>query len=115
MPSPEEKPRKTTKNKAIYTFQKWSCIHHANSSEIEAYCMASGKRETIAETHQTSGVSSEAIAEFIVHAVNNIEKQEHLINEMVLVIENCLECDGHLDWSAEHDAEVVLRHAKKIM
>jgi hypothetical protein len=78
---------------------------------MNVYSMASGKREIIAETHQTSGGTAEAIAEFIVRAINDIDKREHPIKEMAEALEICLECEG-LNWSAEHDAEVVLPHAK---
>jgi hypothetical protein len=98
--------------KPAYTFEPWSCVHRDEKSEIEAYVMATGKREIIAETRATFGSTAEAVAEFIVRAVNDIDKREHLINEMTAALEMCLECEGPLDWSAEHDAEVSLRHAK---
>lgn len=105
-------PKASRKNKKpLFTFEPWSCIHQSGKSQIEAYVAASGRREVIAETLPTPGSSAEAVAEFIVRAINDIDKREHLINEMEAALEICLECEG-LNWSAEHDAEVALRHAK---
>ena len=106
MPKTDGKPRKPP-----YTFEPWLCVHGPEKSQIEAYIMATGKREVIAEAVPTAGNTAEEVAEFIVRTVNDIEKRELLINEMLSALEICLECEG-LNWSAEHDAEVAERHAK---
>ena len=100
------------RKKLKYLVQPWSSVFRNGQWEIEAYSMASGKRETIATICSTQGFSPDRLASFIVQAVNNVERQECLINELSLALEMCLECEGKLDWSAEHDAEVALRHAK---
>lgn len=100
------------RKKHKYTIQPWSCVFRDGQWEIEAYSMAFGQREVVATICATRGFSPDRLASFIVGTINSLEKQECLINEMRLALEMCLECDGKLDWSAEHDAEVALRHAK---
>jgi hypothetical protein len=100
--------------KALYTVEPWSYIQCDGKTHIEAYVMASGKRAVVAETFSTQGYSAEAMAEFIIHAINNLDKEEVLINELVMALEMCLECENRqLDWSTEHDGELALRHAKE--
>lgn len=102
---------KKTKTKLAYTIEPWSCVHRSGRSQIEAYVMAAGKRAIVAETFATAGHTAETLAEFIVLAVNSLAGRENLIDEMEAALEICLECGG-LNWSAEHDAELALRHAK---
>jgi lysine/ornithine N-monooxygenase len=106
MPRAEKK----SKTHASTTIQPWSCVHQDGKSQIEAYVMGTGKREIIAEAFPTSDNTAESIAEFIVHAVNEFEKREQLIDAMQSALEICLECEG-LTWAAEHDADIVLRRA----
>jgi hypothetical protein len=101
---------KKSKTHAGATIQPWSCVHQEGKSQIEAYVMATGRREVLAEILPTSGHSAEQMAEFIVKAVNGLEHRECLINEMKAALEICLESEG-LNWAAEHDAEIVLRRA----
>lgn len=101
-----------TKKKNGFTIEPWSCVHRNGAWEIDAYSMVSGKREIIATIAANKGFSEDAIAHFIINAINIIDKRELLIEEMSMALEICLESkDGKLDWSAEHDAEVALRHA----
>jgi hypothetical protein len=104
------KAEKKSKTQASATIQPWSCIHQDSKSQIEAYVMATGNREILAEVFPSPGHSAESIAEFIVHAVNEFEKRERLIDSMQAALEICLECKG-LAWEAEHDVEIVLRRA----
>jgi hypothetical protein len=107
MLTPPKKP-----SKPIYTFEPWSCVLHNGAWAMEAYNVATDKREIVAEISATSTFPPDAIADFIIRAVNIIDKREHLINEMALVLEMCLESkDGKLDWAAEHDAEIVIQRA----
>lgn len=107
MPRAVKKPRKPA-----YTLEPWSRVHQDGIWKIETYSMATGKREVVAEIRQSAGFSAEAIADYIVNAVNNLEKREHLIGEMIAALELCLECEG-ITWEAEHDAEIALRHARQ--
>jgi hypothetical protein len=104
------KAKKKSKTQASATIQPWSCIHQDSKSQIEAYVMATGNREILAEVFPSPGHTAESIAEFIVHAVNEFEKREQLIDSMQAALEICLECKG-LVWKAEHDVEIVLCRA----
>lgn len=42
------------------------------------------------------------------------EQYLNLIGELATALELCLACDGHLTWSAEHDARLILERARKI-
>ena len=106
MPRAAKKP-----GKPAYTLEPWSRVHQDGVWKIEAYSMATGKREAIAEIRQSAGFCAEDIAEFIVATVNNLEKERQLIGEMIAALELCLECEG-ITWEAEHDAEIALRHAR---
>jgi hypothetical protein len=100
--------------KPLYTVEPWSYTQCDGKTHIEAYVIASGKRAIVAEIFSIKGHSAEDMAEFIIQAINNLDKEEVLINDLVVALEMCLECEnGHLDWSAEHDGEVALRHAKE--
>ncbi|HUY67998.1 MAG TPA: hypothetical protein VMV79_01695 [Alphaproteobacteria bacterium] len=104
-------PRPSSK-KTAFAAAPWSCAQRADGVwEIEATSPASGRREVIAEIRPAKGLPPPRLAAFIVEAVNDMPKRACLIEEMRLALEMCLECEG-LDWSAEHDAEIVLRHAK---
>jgi hypothetical protein len=99
---------KKSKTEAAATIQPWSCVHQEGKSQIQAYVMATGQHEVLAEIASVPGYTAEAMAEFIVNAVNNFDKRERLIEEMKSALETCLESGG-LNWAAEHDADVVLR------
>lgn len=106
------KANKKNEVKAALTTEPLSCIHRADKSQIEAYITASGEREIIGEIFSVTGIKAKAIAEFIITAINNIDKREHLIDEMEAALDICLACEG-LDWAAEHDAEIALRHSRQ--
>jgi hypothetical protein len=108
MPKANSKPE----TNLAYTIQPWSCVHENGKSQIEAYVMATGKHEMIAETFPTSDNSAEAVAELIVKAINMYDKRERLIEEMVAALEICLECEG-LNSVAAHDAAIVLYRSKR--
>jgi len=40
------------------------------------------------------------------------ERDIELIAEMADALDLCLQCDGRLTWSAEHDAQIILDRAK---
>jgi hypothetical protein len=101
-----------TKKKSGFTIEPWSCVNRNGAWEIEAYSMLSGRRKTVATVIPNNDFPAEAIAEYIVSAVNIIEKQEALINEMSFTLEMCLESeDGKIDWATEHDAEILIQRA----
>lgn len=97
--------------KPCYTIEPWEYVLRQEIWAIEAYSPLTGQREIVAEIPSASGFPAEATAEFIVYAVNTMQQQKRLISEMTLALEMCLECEG-LTWSAELDAEIVLRRAK---
>jgi hypothetical protein len=61
----------------------------------------------------TAGFTAEALATFIIGVVNDYEATQSLIDDMIGALETCLECKA-LDWSAEHDVDIVLRRARAI-
>jgi hypothetical protein len=63
--------------------------------------------------HTTAGSSAEETANFIAHVVNDYDRLMDLLDEMIGALETCLACEG-LDWSAEYEADIVLRRAKLI-
>lgn len=91
----------------------WSCAHDRNCSKIDGCLVVSGDRKTIAEIRDAAGVDAADLAGLIVRAVNAYEKHLDLIDEMAIAIELCLECEGRLTWTAEHDAQVVVARAKQ--
>jgi hypothetical protein len=93
------------------TIRFWSYTHQKDKSKIEAYTKATGKNEIITEIFSTPDASAETIAKLIVKAVNNLENHERIFSEMEAALEMCLET-GNLNWAAEHDADIALRHAK---
>jgi hypothetical protein len=105
------KPEKALREKKLYTLAPWSCRHFPDHSEIEAYVAAAGDWQTIADVRQTAGSSAEEMANFIAHVVNNHDKLIDLLDDMISALEACLACKG-LEWSAEYDADIILRRAK---
>jgi hypothetical protein len=91
----------------------WSCQHHPEYSEIEAYIEAFGPRKIVVEVRSAAGVEARAVTRFIVEAVNGYARTRQLAGEMMAALETCLEGES-LSWSAEHDAEVVLRRAREM-
>jgi hypothetical protein len=103
-------PKKTT-SPQIHTDQNWSCVHQSGKSQIEAINAANGNREILAEILPGAGHSAEAVAEFIVRTVNELEQCKNMMSAMEAALETCLESDG-LTWAAEQDADKVLRSLK---
>ncbi len=94
------------------TLTPWSCNHGQDKSEIEAYCLASGKRQVIAEVPYSNGIDHQRIAEFIGRAVNDYEPARELICSMAQVLEKFLELPT-ITWEAEHDADILVRRARE--
>lgn len=94
-----------------YASQPWTCRRHEGKWQIEAFIAAAARRETVAEVLPSLGRSATEVAAFIVAAVNDTERRERLIVELAGALEICLESEG-LNWSAEHDAEIVLHRFK---
>lgn len=86
----------------------WAIHNQKDGSNIDAYIDAIGEWATIARTMPVEGVNPQEVAEQIIHAVNNYEKQEAMLGEMVMTMKLFLECDG-ISWEAEHDADILLR------
>jgi hypothetical protein len=51
------------------------------------------------------------MANFIIRVVNDYEATQRLIDDMIGALETCLEYKA-LDWAAEHEVDIVLRHAR---
>ncbi len=96
------------------TPERWICNHHANGSDIEAYVVADNCLEVIAQTRQTQNIDAKANASLIVRAVNDYEKHQSLIAELISALELCLASDT-LSWEAEQEAEIVVARAKQIV
>lgn len=106
---------KAVANMPRFTLLPWVCAHRAESSEIRVYTPITGDWETIASIHDAKGIDAEATAEFVVGAINNYSRMQELVRETVAALENCLDCGERLTWEAEHDAQVVLMRAKKMV
>ncbi len=96
-----------------HTLAPWSCNHFAERSEIEAYVEGTGRREIIAEIKETAGVDAELVAGFIARAVNDYEKNQTLMRQMIAALEQCLTCN--LSWEAEHEADILVRRAEEMV
>ena len=110
--SKRRKTETASKAHALFGLEPLSCRHYPDHSDIEAYVMASGDRQPVAEIKASAYFSAEAAAEFFAKAVNDYARHKSLIAELVAALESCLECKG-LDWSAEHDGELALRRARQ--
>jgi hypothetical protein len=115
MPKPRKTPRlqKSTGKEASYLLLPWTQKNYPDRCEIEAYVPITGEWETIAEIPAGPGIDAELIAGFILRAVNAYEKTGDLLKQMTAALELCLTCDGKLTWEAEHEAQAVLKCAKK--
>jgi hypothetical protein len=102
----------TAKFKGLHNLEPWSCVHHGDRSEIEAYVMAKGDWTVIAEVRDTPHIKAEEMANYIAKAANDFDQNRQLIEELMGALELCLECDG-ITWEAEQEAEVALKRAKK--
>lgn len=101
-----------TKKKNGFTVEPWASVHRNGVWEIQTYSSTSDKFEVIATIAANNVFPEGALADFITRAINLVDKREALIDEMALVLGLCLKSeDGRLDWTAEHDGEVVLQRA----
>jgi hypothetical protein len=98
--------------KPIHTMVPWSYGHRDGRVEISAYIMATGALEVVAGVEHGKNVDAEATASFIVRAVNDHEKMQNTIEELVSALELCLQREN-VTWEIEHEAETVLRRAKQ--
>lgn len=109
------KPKSIGKNaKQLYSAQPWQCRHREDDSEIIAYVEASGAWETIALVQPTAGNSAEAVATFIVRAVNTSQQSQSVLRDAVDALQLCLEED-RLTFSSEQAAERSVSNIKKII
>ncbi len=92
----------------------WSCNHHKDGSDIEAYCEATGDWEIVAQTRAAPYVNAKANASYIAHAVNDYERMIATIYELVGALELCLESED-LSWEAEQEAEIVCARAHQAL
>jgi hypothetical protein len=102
-----------TKFRALHNLEPWACVHHTDHSEIEAYVMAKGDWETVAEVKQTAYLDAVETATFIAKVVNEYEQNQKLVADLVSALELCLKCDG-LTWEAEQEAEIVITRSRKL-
>lgn len=96
------------------SFMDWSCNHFQGYSEIEAYNIASGTRQVIAEVTQSKDIDAEVTADFITQAVSDHAEMQKLIRHMASALEMCLACEG-ISWEAEHDADILVRRAERYL
>jgi hypothetical protein len=94
------------------TLTPWSFTYASGCFAIEAYCVASGKRQVIAEVPASAGLNPESVAAFIVTAVNDYDRARELIRHMADALENCIACKG-ITWEAEHDGDIMIRRAQE--
>jgi len=92
--------------------QPWICRHLAGRSDIEAYIVEQGGRRTIAEVPASACVNAREVATFITKAVNAYERNCDIIAGVETVLEAFLE-RKRVDFSVEHDAEVILQKIRK--
>lgn len=107
----KKKSAPATRAKAMFHLADWTCVHHPDRSEIQAYVEGSGDWQTIAEIRTAGFVDAEPTAEYIKRAVNDYEKNKVLIAELVDALRLCLDCSG-LTWEAEHDGEIAIARAQ---
>jgi len=115
MPKAHRKPKTAakakTQEKSVHSLLPWSCRQYPDRLAIEAYVMGSGEWETIVEVKPSAYVNTEEVGNFIVKAVNDYERHQKLIGELISALELCLECEG-ITWEAEQEASAILHRAK---
>jgi hypothetical protein len=85
-----------TKLKASYGLHPWKSKVCGDRTEIEAYVIASGRWETILIATQAPGYGHEALAQFIVTAVNELLTGERLMLTALITMQDFLvENDFH--------------------
>ncbi len=96
------------------TALRWSCHHRVETSDIEAWVPTQNGLVPIAQTRSIDGVSARANAELIIRAVNEYQKLQPVMVELVAALEQCLAADG-LNWETEQEADIVCRKAKRVL
>lgn len=96
----------------FYSIHPLECQHQRDQSEIRAHVEASGNWETVAVIRQTTGVSAEAMAEFICYLINDNQKNKSLLLDAMAALESCLE-ESKLTYSSEQAADSVLHRIKE--
>ena len=100
------------RGKTVHTLAPWSCDHFGDRSEIRAYVMAAGNFEIIARIDQTKSIDAGTTANFIIRAVNDYEKMQNFIGELVGMIDLCI-ASGNLDRKIEREAELTIAYARQ--
>lgn len=107
--------RKTSGSKIrtrqFYDSRPWQCAPCSGGYEISAFVEASGKCEPVATVRKTSGASAAALARYIIAIVNAQQDEGNLLPEALAALE-AISSEG-LNFSTEHDADVVIRRLKK--
>jgi hypothetical protein len=101
----------STKVRSYYTVQPWECRHDNNRSEIIAYVEASGKWETVLTVHPTLGASTEVLATYICHLINQHQLKENALQEAMSALELVMN-DG-LTFSSEQAVERAFNNLKR--
>jgi hypothetical protein len=92
----------------------WSAVRRSGKAVIEGFVDQTKQWERVADIEASPHVDRRAAADFIVRAVMDYAINRALIMHMAEALEDCLECDG-LTWSAEHDAEIMVRRAREVV
>lgn len=106
---PEQQPDKTFRLKRMYFIHNWEAQHHPDHSEIEAYSELEGEHVIIADIKTANHV---ALADFIVAVVNQHNQSGDLFESAIATLESLLE-RRVVDFTIEHDAEVIVRKARE--
>ncbi len=93
---------------------RWTCHHHAQGSDIEAYVATLDGLEVIAQTKTMDGADARTNAELIVQAVNEYETLRPLIAELVSLLKLYPESSG-VAGGVRQDIETVCRKARRIL
>ncbi len=94
----------------INSISSWSCVSRADRSEIVVDI--AGDETPIAVVASSPKVDHAELAGLIVKVMNSRGKTRATVSELVAALQECLECGGKLDWSAEQEAEVAIKHAE---
>jgi hypothetical protein len=103
--------RKMLKRSALL---EWRPLYFRSHAELEAYNMVSGTRQVVAEVVPGRDSSTTNVADYMANSLNDATALHELVQHMALALEHCLTA-GTLDWAAEHEADIMLRRAKKFL
>jgi len=93
---------------------EWRPLYFRSHAELEAYNMVSGMRQVVAEVLPGQGVNPSSVADYMANSLNDAAALNELVQHMALALEHCM-TTGALDWAAEHEADIMLRRAKKFL